>query len=88
MVNFFSLPILHLSEYLEVVRNMLASVSKTDPDRPNLKEAEAKLMETDQEISKVDKTLRRLERLQQLQSKFEKKQHGGGTGVSNWIKKY
>ena len=79
MLTLFSLPLARLHDYLDVVRQLLGAVSGADPDLPNLKEAEAKLVQIDGEILNMDARLQRLERLEHLQSKFEKKQLDGGT---------
>ena len=79
IITSFSLPLTRLHDYLDVVRKLVVAVSGADPDLPSLREAEAKLVQTDEKILNMHTRLQRLECLEHLQSQFEKKQLDGGT---------
>ena len=83
MMSFFSMPVAHLDDYIQLVQELIAATDESDPDFRNLKEVEKMLKETDQKCIMVDKSLNRLDKLRNLQSKFEKKQYGGG--IVNFI---
>ena len=82
-MSFFSMPVAHLDDYIQLVQELIAATDESDPDFRNLKEVEKMLKETDQKCIMVDKSLNRLDKLRNLQSKFEKKQYGGG--IVNFI---
>ena len=79
MMTFFSMPLLHLHDYLDVVQQILSGITEAHGDYRNLKQSERMLEETNEKMATVDANLQRLERLRQLQSKFEKKKFRGGT---------
>lgn len=79
MNAFFSMPLLHLHDYLDVVQQILSGITEAHGDYRNLKQSERMLEETNEKMATVDANLQRLERLRQLQSKFEKKKFRGGT---------